>query len=169
METFFHSRKQRLLNHNFILSNDIIFLVFWQKNLKNRAGKTFYGSILFNTHSAANLLQFVILKNCIFSSKNSSIFPRKPKIWEFFRNLTVSIAFYDKFVTLWWKKVACSETWTNIVNAIGKHRIKNTRLDWTILLPFIITKREQIIKQKTAQSWEKLKNVCEARNLAQEL
>ena len=103
----------------------------------------FIESISFDTHSTANLPTYAILKKLVlFSKKKHLFFFKKTRISNVFRNLTISIAFYGEFAKVWWKKNSRSETWTNIVKAIGKHRVKNAPFEWKILLPYIMNMAE---------------------------
>ena len=58
--------------------------------------------IPFDTHSTANLPPLSILKKKIFQ-KNPSIFPKKSQFLNVSRILTISVAFYGKFATIWSK------------------------------------------------------------------
>ena len=61
-------------------------------------------------------------------SKTHLIFQKTQNL-NVLRNLTVSVEVYGKFAASWWKKISCSETWTNCqcrVKEIGKHRVRKT-------------------------------------------
>ena len=78
----------------------------------------------FDTHATANLPPLAILKNVIFFeksiyfSKKKTNFDRLEKSYYFSRILGRQIC--HNFL----EKKSRSETWENIVNAIGKHQVK---------------------------------------------
>ena len=74
-------------------------------------------------HSAANLPPLAILKKNQFFFQKLIYFLKKTKL-SVLKSPYISVAFYAKFAAIWWKKISGSETWTNIVNAIGSHRLK---------------------------------------------
>ena len=50
-----------------------------------------------------------------------------------------------EFAKIWWKKTSRSETWMNIENALGKHRVKKALFEWKILVPCFIHVCRKII------------------------
>ena len=132
MKTFFLEK-----NSFFVLFSNFYnfqnFLIVLPKNLLNRAEKTLYEILPFNTLSTANLPPLSIMnKTHVFFEKTISFF-KKPNL----RNLTISVAFYGNFATIG-KKNSHSVTrtycryWCVGVNAIGKHRVKKQRQKWII-------------------------------------
>ena len=69
----------------------------------------FWEIVLFQSHSTANLLILEIFKNSKFFPKNPFSFFWKKKILTVLRNLTISVALYGKFATIWWKKIQTRE------------------------------------------------------------
>ena len=75
----------------------------------------FYEIIPFDTHSTANLPPSTILeKGQVFFSKNQSTFRKKPQILNVLSILTIQVAFYGKFATIWSKMISRSVAWTNL-------------------------------------------------------
>ena len=110
------------------------FPIWWRYNFKRwkhffLEKKHFFFIIFPNLSNVPSFLIFC-RKIQIFFSKTLSIFSEKPQILNVLRNLTISVAFYDKFATIWWKKNWHSDTSTTDVgsfsaSSIGKHRVKN--------------------------------------------
>ena len=104
-ENIFSSKKHSfffLLN----FSNFQNFLIFLRKKPYNRVKTTFSrnNTIWYAFHSKFATFSVFEKKFKIFS-KNPSVFFLKPQILNVLRNLTISIAFYGKFATIWWKKI----------------------------------------------------------------
>ena len=112
--------------HSFfiIFSNFSNFKIFWflPKNFIIKAETIFLRkTIPIDTQSTVTFPPLAILKNSSFSRKKIHLFFQKNPNFDRFENLTVSVAFYSKCFTIWWK------TWIN-VNAIGKHRVEKRSL-----------------------------------------
>ena len=73
------------------------FSEFSPKNLISRAEKTFYEIMPFDTHSTANLPPISI------SKKKPICFSKKNPTLNVLRILTIRVAFYGKFATIWSK------------------------------------------------------------------
>ena len=92
-----------------------------------------------DTPCTVNLPPFRFLKKIkSFPKKNPSVFfVNKKQILNALRYLTVSIEFYGKLVTRWCENFSRSESVLLIVEhrtlSIGKHRVKNVRLEWMIV------------------------------------
>ena len=74
------------------------------------------------------------------------------------RNLTISVAFYGKFVVIWWKKtqVKKREQTADVgVKAIGQHRVKkNVPFERKILFSVLkITWRKILFNQLPLSNW----------------
>ena len=100
MKTFF-LEKTLSFHHSFQFFQRSIFSNFCQKNLIITAEKTF----LNNTNWYAFYSKFTTCsdfqKTPFFSKKNIYFFSNKTQILNVFRNLTISVALYDKFPTSW--------------------------------------------------------------------
>ena len=57
----------------------------------------------FDTRSTANLSPLAFLKKNQVLSENPSIFSKKTQILNVLRNISVSVAFYGTFATIWLK------------------------------------------------------------------
>ena len=85
-------------------SNFNFFLIFAKKTSKIRWKNIFKKKISFETHSRKNLPPVAILKNSkIFFKKKPIYFSKKPQFLNVLRILSISVAFYGKFATMWWK------------------------------------------------------------------
>ena len=71
--------------------------------------------IPFDTHSRATLKPLSILKKkSSFFLKKPIYFSKKSQILNVLRILTIPVAFYSKFPTIWSKKNSRSVAWTNL-------------------------------------------------------
>ena len=134
MKAFFLS-KYFVSSSYFLTSPTLNFFLFLPKNLKNKVERHFLEKIPFETHSRKKLPQVAIVKKNfkVFSNK-PNYFSEKPPNFERLRILTIPVAFYSKFATIWWKNNFRFRREQNAdvgVNAIGKHQVKKRR-KWPI-------------------------------------
>ena len=158
MKILFFSRKK----HSFVMSSNIsqveIFLIFSAKNFIIRAEKTFLRNHTIRYAFYSKFATLSVLKKIQDFFGKTHLFFRKTQILNVLRNLTISVALYGNFAIQWWK-FSCSETWTNIVNANGRHRVKNAPFEWNILLPyFLVMAQYTNDKPSKIGSWMILQN-----------
>ena len=121
-------------------SNFKSFLIFCQKkNFIFRAENAFLRNqtIWYACYSKFATLDDFEKESRFLLKKPIYFFRKKTKFFYVLRNLTFWGAFYSKFSTIH-SKIPRSETWMNIVNAIGKQRLKNAPFEWKIMLPYFI-------------------------------
>ena len=90
--------------------------------------------IPFHTHSTANFPALLILKNFRLFLQKAVFFFKKPNFWTFWKILLFEVHSTANLLHFDFEKCSGSKTWTSIVNAIGKHRLKNPPFDQQILL-----------------------------------
>ena len=151
MKTFF-LEKTLFLHHSFLIFPTFKVFCFSSKNLIIKAEKTFLRNITIWSAfcgKIATLSDFE--KKSSFFSKNPSIFSKNTQILNILRNLNISVAFYGKFATIWYKKIHVQKrekTCRCGVNPIGKHRAKKKRSIWEEDFVFIfLRKRRKIISR----------------------
>ena len=102
MKAFFFSKKYSPTN-SAIFPNLKTFWLFGKnhtiKGEKHLQEKNFIWYAFYNRFST-----FTELKNISFFFKKNNFFLQKANFRTFLRNLTISVAFYGKFTTIWWLK-----------------------------------------------------------------
>ena len=96
--------------------------------------------MLFDTHSTANLLPFSILKKNQVFRKTHQFFQKILNLDRFEKSYYFSRILRQTCNNLV-KKFSRSETWTNIVNAVGKLRDRQKWTIWEEAFAFIILKK----------------------------
>ena len=129
MKTFFR-RKKYTSSYFLFFRRFEIFCFFLSENPDIEGGKDLLKEIIpFYTHSTAILPPLSILKKkSIFFRRKPIYFSKKTQILNVLRTFTISIAFYGKFATIWWKKLTfrhvANRCWFVYASSIGKHRVK---------------------------------------------
>ena len=127
-------------------SNFNFFLIFAKKTSKIR-WKGIFKKIPFETLSRKKFPHVAILKNFkIFFEKKFIYFSEKKPTFECFevlRNLSIPIAFYGKFATIWWKSYFRFRREQNCRcwrernwQTSGKKNVRNSAFERKILLPY---------------------------------
>ena len=116
-----------------------------EKTTKLRRKRHFQETISFDTHSTANFPSLPVLEKIkFFSKKGNGFFPRT-QISYVLRNLTISVAFYGQFYSIWWLKNFPSQNRYFRTLTFGGHHhlackgLKNRRIwafEWMIFFPY---------------------------------
>ena len=145
----FRRIKAFFLNNFFFIrfpnfSNFEFFSDSRQKNLNNKVERYFQEKLPFETHSRKKLLGVPILKNfMVFLIKKRIYFSKKPQLSNILRNLTIRVAFYGKFATIWWKnnftcrrEKICRCWRERNWQTSGKKNVRISAFERKILLPY---------------------------------
>ena len=106
MKAFFQNTLFFIISSNF--PNFNFFLISSQKNLKNKVERHFKEILPFEKHSRKSspfAISSDFRKFQVFFRKKRLFFQKKPHILNVLTNiLSFPVAFYGKFVRVWWKK-----------------------------------------------------------------
>ena len=141
--------EKSLLLHIFSFSHVQSFLTFCWKNLIIRAEMKFYQlkkkrNITIWYAFCIKFATFRDFEKFLVFWKNPSILSKKTQISNVLRNLTISVAFYSQFATIWSKndftfssvnKLA-DVAWTQLANIGWKKNVANVPFEWKILLSY---------------------------------